>query len=145
VLRFIAAVMAVLALGACGQGACTNPCAAVGPWTPPATPPVSPTAGFDVLITDTDRAVTVKPGQRLELILHAKPGMSGWSGVNVDDYTVLRAIPTGITAPPGVTVAGYEAERRGTATIRATATPLCTPGAACPQFAMIFEVTVTVV
>ena len=98
-----------------------------------------------MLITDTDRAVTVKTGQTIELILHARPGMSDWSGVNVDDYTVLRAIPTGILAPPGVTVGGYQAQRPGTATIRATATPLCTPGAACPQFAMIFEVTVTVV
>jgi len=88
--------------------------------------------------------VTVKSGQRLELILHAKPGMSDWSGVNVDDYTVLRAVPTGITAARGVTIAGYEAARPGTATIRATATPLCSPGQACPLFAMIFEVVVTV-
>ena len=109
-------------------------------------PTVTAAPGFDVLITDTsDRAVTVKSGQRLELILHAKPGMSAWSDVNVDDSTVLRAIPTGITPPPGVTVAGYEAERGGTATIRATTTPLCTPGAACPQFAFTFEATVTVV
>jgi len=105
----------------------------------------TPTAGFDVVITDTDRAVTVKSGQRIELVLHAKPGMSDWSGVNVDDYTVLRAVPTGIMAARGVTIAGYEAARPGTATIRATATPNCSPGAACPAFAMIFEVQVTVV
>src|ERR1051326_3386595 len=98
-------------LSACVSRGCLG-CAAYGSPRPTPSPvAVSPTVGFDVLITDTDRAVTVKSGQRLELILHAKPGMSGWSGVNVDDYTVLRAIPTGITAPPGVTVAGYEAER----------------------------------
>lgn len=106
--------------------------------------PTGPAAGFDVLITDTDRAVTVKSGERLEVILHARPGMSDWSGVNVDDYTVLRAVPTGITAARGVTIAGYEAARPGTATIRATATPLCSPGQACPAFAMLFEVSVTV-
>ena len=111
------------------------------PVTPPAT---SPTPGFDVLITDTDRAVTVKSGQRLELVLHARPGMSDWGRVNVDDYTVLREVPTGITAARGVTIAGYEAGRPGTATIRATATPMCSPDQACPAFAMIFEVSVTV-
>ena len=121
---------------------CATPVCVCG--GPPTAPVVSPTAGFDVLITDTDRAVTVRSGQRLELILHAKPGMSDWGGVNVDDYTVLRAVPTGITAARGVTIAGYEAARPGTATIRATATPLCSPGQACPLFAMIFEVVVTV-
>jgi hypothetical protein len=129
-------------LAACGTVGCVcGPAVLPTPGTPPAT---SPTAGFDVVITDTDRAVTVKSGQRLEVILHAKPGMSDWSGINVDDYTVLRAVPTGITAARGVTIAGYEAARPGTATIRATATPLCSPGQACPAFAMLFEVSVTV-
>ena len=143
----IRVVLAILGAAAM-LGACSTPVCVCGPavMPTPVTSPVatSPTAGFDVLITDTDRAVTVKSGQRLELILHAKPGMSDWSGVNVDDYTVLRAVPTGITAARGVTIAGYEAARPGTATIRATATPLCSPGHACPLFAMIFEVVVTV-
>jgi hypothetical protein len=139
-------VVAILILTACGSVHCSESCAQVG-GKPTPLPPVatSPSAGYDVLITDTDRAVTVKSGQRIELVLHAKPGMSDWGGVNVDDYTVLRAIPTGITAARGVTIAGYEAVRPGTATIRATATPLCSPGQACPAFAMIYEVRVTVV
>src|SRR5260370_19096049 len=112
--------------------------------SPRPTVPTGPTAGFDVLITDTDRAVTVKSGQRLEVILYAKPGMSDWSGVNVDDYTVLRAVPTGITAARGGTIVGVEAARPGTPTIRATATPLCSPGQACPAFARLFEGTATV-
>jgi len=129
-------------LGACGTVGCVcGPVVLPTPVTPPAT---SPTPGFDVLITDTDRAVTVKSGQRLELVLHARPGMSNWGRVNVDDYTVLREVPTGITAARGVTIAGYEAARPGTATIRATATPMCSPDQACPAFAMIFEVSVTV-
>ena len=113
--------------------------------TAPTVPIVTTAApGFDVLITESNRAVSVKQGQRIELVLHAKPGMSDWSGVNVDDYTILKAVPTGITAARGVTIAGYVAARPGTATIRATATPLCSPGQACPAFAMIFEVQVTV-
>ncbi|HET7466986.1 MAG TPA: hypothetical protein VFL29_09975 [Candidatus Dormibacteraeota bacterium] len=139
----LAVALAAVMLGACGTviGCVCGP--AVLPTPPPPRTP-SPTAGFDVVISDNDRAVTVRSGQRIELILHAKPGMSAWSGVNVDDYTVLRAVPTGILAPVGVTIAGYEAERRATATIRATATPLCSPGEACPAYAMIFEVRVTV-
>jgi hypothetical protein len=136
----VAAILIVL-LPACVSRGCLG-CAALA--SPRPTVPSGPTAGFDVLITDTDRAVTVKLGQRLEVILHARPGMSDWSGVNVDDYTVLRAVPTGITAARGVTIAGYAAARPGTATIRATATPLCSPGQACPAFAMLFEVSVTV-
>lgn len=137
--------MAIVILTACGKVECRecNQLSVVSP-TPRLPVATSPTLGFDVLITDTDRAVTVRSGQRVELVLHAKPGMSDWSGVNVDDYTVLRAVPTGITAARGVTIAGYEAARPGTATIRATATPLCSPGQACPAFAMIFEVQVTV-
>lgn len=138
----VAAAVGFVLLAACGVSRGCLECAA--PSTP--LPPVAttPAPGFDVLITDTDRAVTVKSGQRLEVILDAKPGMSDWSGINVDDYTVLHPVPTGITAARGVTVAGYEAARPGTATIRATATPLCSPGQACPAFAMIFEVQVTV-
>ena len=139
-------MVAIVTLSACGNSGCLE-CAALRVVSPTPQLPVAttPTAGFDVVITDTDRAVTVKSGQRIELVLHAKPGMSDWSGVNVDDYTVLRAVPTGIMAARGVTIAGYEAARPGTATIRATATPLCSPGEACPAFAMIFEVQVTVV
>ena len=142
-IRLVLAILgAAVMLGACSTPVCVcGPAVLPTPGTPPAT---SPTPGFDVLITDTDRAVSVRSGQRLELILHAKPGMSDWSGVNVDDYTVLRAVPTGITAARGVTIAGYEAARPGTATIRATATPLCSPGQACPAIAMLFEVSVTV-
>ena len=140
----LAVAMAAVMVAACGRSECAE-CnqLAVKP-TPRPSVVTSPTEGFDVLITDTDRAVTVNTGSRIELILHAKPGMSAWSGVNVDDYTVLQPIPTGILAAPGVTIGGYEAVRPGTATIRATATPLCSPGQACPAYAMIFEVRVTV-
>jgi len=137
----VAVAVGSVLLPACVSRGCLG-CAGLGSPAPPVAS--TPAAGFDVLLTAPDRAVTVKSGQRLELVLHAKPGMSDWSGVNVDDYTVLRAVPTGITAARGVTIAGYEAARPGTATIRATATPLCSPGQACPAFAMIFEVTVTV-
>ena len=129
----------VLMLAGCGP---TH----AGSSDPSPAPPVitSPHAGFDVLITENDRAAAVKVGQRIEVVLRARPGMTTWSGLNVDDGAVLRAIPTGITAARGVTIAGYEAARAGTATITATAGPLCSPGQACPAIAMLFEVRVTV-
>ncbi|HEV2216340.1 MAG TPA: hypothetical protein VGV88_02095 [Candidatus Dormibacteraeota bacterium] len=137
-MRFLLVLLTLLAC-ACGPAHACQGC------TAPTVPVVTTAApGFDVLITDTDRAVTVRLGQRIELVLHARPGMSSWSGVNVDDSTILKAVPTGITAARGVTIAGYAAVRPGTATIRATATPLCSPGQACPLFAMLFEAQVTV-
>lgn len=104
----------------------------------------APRAGFDVLVTDNDHAVTVHAGEKIEVVLHARPGMSNWGDITVDDPAVLRAVPTGITAAIGVTIAGFEALQPGSAVIRATATPLCSSGQACPQFAIEFEVTVTV-
>lgn len=137
-MRFLLVLVTLLAC-ACGPTHACQGC------TAPTVPVVTTAApGFDVLITDADRAVTVRSGQRIELVLHARPGMSSWSGVNVDDTTILKAVPTGFTAAREVTIAGYEAARLGTATIRATAGPLCSPGQACPAFAMLFEVVVTV-
>jgi len=138
-MRFALVVVTLLACACSSAHACQG-------CTVPTSPIVTaPAPGFDVLITEGDRAVTVKAGQRIELVLHERPGMSEWNGINVDDPSVLRAIPTGITAARGVTIAGYEAAGPGTATIMATATPLCSPGQACPAFAMLFEVRVSVV
>ncbi len=57
---------------------------------------------------------------------------------------MLRSIPIYVMAPRDVTIAAFEAVTPGTATVRATATPLCSPGQACPQFAMEYKVVVTV-
>jgi hypothetical protein len=100
-------------------------------------------AAAHVVVTEKDYAVTVHTGQRIDLVLHARSGMSSWSGVTVDDPTVLRSASV-VEQLQGVTTAGFEAAKPGTAHIRATATPLCSPNQACPQFAMLFEVLVTV-
>lgn len=132
-------VAAALFVGACGNpDACS--CALYVPPTP--VPTLQP--GFAVLITEHDRAVAVQTGQKIELFLRARSGMSDWSGVNVDDPAILRAIPTGITPVRGVTDVGFLAVAPGTANIRATATPLCSPNQACPAYAALFEVVVTV-
>ena len=51
---------------------------------------------------------------------------------------------TGVSAPSGQAYAGFEAVKAGTATITSYATALCSPGQACPMFAMLFSVRVTV-
>ena len=133
-MRVIAACFAAVLLMGCGSSRACQGCTAPG----------TPKAGFDILVTEKDRAVSVRTGQKIELFLRAKAGMSNWNNLTVDDPAVLRGIPTGITAAVGVTIAGFEAVKPGTAKITATAVPLCSPGQACPQFAMLFEVTVTV-
>jgi len=137
VIRIAMAVLsAALILGACGYG--DRP-SAPGPIT------IVPGPGFNVAVTEKDHAVTIRSGDKLEVVLHATSGMSDWSGVSADDPTVLRPVPTGITAARGVTIAGFEALKRGTAHVGATATPLCSPGQACAMLAMLYELTVTVV
>src|SRR6266702_4690965 len=70
-MRFALVVMTLLAC-ACGSAHACQGC------TAPTSPIVTtPAPGFDVLITEGDRAVTVKEGQRIELVLQEKPGMSG--------------------------------------------------------------------
>lgn len=96
------------------------------------------------MVTEKDRAVTVHAGQTIQLVLHARSGMSNWGNVTVDDRTVLRPVPSGITPVRGETIAVFAAVATGTAMITATAGPLCSPNQACPQYAMLFEVTVTV-
>jgi hypothetical protein len=134
--KALVATIASLALCACGattQSATTEP-----------SPPPGPDNGFDVLVTQRDQAITVRTGQTIEVYLVQQDGMSVWGPVMSDDEDVLRPIATGITVVRGATIAGFEAARPGTATIRSTAGPQCSPGQACPMYAVLFSVRVTV-
>jgi len=132
----------VLALAGCTRASCE--CGAA-PSSPGAVVPVNPAAGFDVLVTDRDQDVTVKAGQRIEVYLRQRGGLTMWTGLRSDDESVLAPVPTGITAARGVTIGGFEAVAPGTASITAYATAACSPGQACPMFAALFSVKVTVV
>jgi hypothetical protein len=101
-------------------------------------------AGFDILITDRDENVTVKTSQQIEVYLEQRPGLTEWNGLRSDDETVLAPVPTGITAARGVTIGGFKALAPGTASITAYAGAACSPGQACPMFAALFSVRVTV-
>ena len=128
-----------LLLSACGYYACA--CAA--PTTPLPSP--SPGLGFDAVVSDQDTAITIHTGQKLEVVLHARPGMTNWSNVRSSDMSVLTPVVNpAATAARGVTLAGFQAQNPGSATITASAGAACSPGQACPQFAVLYSVTVTV-
>jgi len=128
-----------LLLSACGNYACA--CAA--PTTP--LPSISPGLGFDAVVSDQDTAITIHSGQKLEVVLHARPGMTNWSNVRSSDTSVLTPVVNpAATAARGVTLAGFQAQKPGSATITASAGAACSPGQACPQFAVLYSVSVTV-
>ena len=131
--------VAALALAACGNGDCS---CAPGPVTPSA---VTRAPGFDVLVTDQDRALSVRVGQKVEVYLVQAAGMTKWSEPASDDVTVLQPINTGIVSPPqGASVGGFLAARDGVTNVTASASPRCAANQACPAYARLLSVTVTV-
>ena len=64
--------------------------------------------------------------------------------LSTDNASVLSPVPTGIMAARGVTIAGFRALKVGSANISASAGPLCSPGAACPMYAVLYSVVVIV-
>lgn len=136
----IAALAAVL-VASCGY----SPCACDGSGTLPVETSPSPGLGFDAVVTEKDTAITIHTGQKLEVVLHARAGMTDWSNVRSSDTSVLSAIVNpAATAVRGVTLAAFQALAPGQAEITATAGALCSPGQACPMYAMLYSVTVTV-
>src|SRR5258708_39356843 len=92
----LAIVGACLLLAGCGTTfGCACGAEPISPSPPSAAGPV---AGFDVLITEKDQAVTVHAGQRIEVYLRQRAGLTAWSGLRSDDEAVLAPVPTGITA-----------------------------------------------
>ena len=133
----IAAALALCACGAAGTAATPNPS--------PADPSTGPGPGFDVSVTEKDKAISIGVGQKLEAVLHANPGMTAWSGVRSSDpSTLMSIVDTGATAVRGVTLAGFKALAPGHAQITAVAGAQCSPGQACPMYAILLTIDVTV-
>jgi hypothetical protein len=134
------ATMAAVVLCACGA-------VGTGAAPPPsASPSTGPGVGFDVVVTEKDLTSTIHVGQKLEVVLHARPGMTPWNGVTSSDTSVLAPIVNpAATAARGVTMAAFQALAPGTARITATAGAECSPGLACPQYLMLLTIDVTVV
>jgi phage tail protein X len=134
------AVVAALTLSSCGAV-----CACGALYVPPPSPSSGPGLGFDVSVTEKDHSVSIRVGQKLEAVLHANPGMTAWSGVTSSDPSILMSVvDTGATAVRGVTLAGFQAIAPGNAKITATAGPDCSPGLACPMYAALLTIDVTV-
>ncbi len=138
----LVAAFVALTVSACGDVHCM----CVGnPYVPPPTPAASPGLGFDAVVTEKDTAITIQSGQKLEVVLHARSGMTDWSSVRSSDTSVLSPIVNpAATAVRGVTLAAFQALAPGRADITATAGAACSPGQACPMYAMLYSVTVTV-
>lgn len=133
----LAAALVLSACGAVGSGAAPSPS--------PSYPAVTPGHGFDVVVTEKERSVTLRVGQRLEAVLHANPGMTPWEGVRSTDETVLMpVVDPAATAVRGVTLAGFQAMAPGTASIEASAGAACPSGEACPMYAILLSISVTV-
>jgi hypothetical protein len=142
--RIVAATLAALALGLAACGTINNCACVASPISPRPTPILSPGPGFDVLINDSDRAVSVRVGQRIEVALTQRDGMTPWGPIRVDQPEVLAPVPTGIVALRGITVAAFVARLAGSVSITSTAGPQCPPNQACPAYAVLFSVNVTV-
>ncbi|TMD95666.1 MAG: hypothetical protein E6I72_10525 [Chloroflexi bacterium] len=116
-----------------------------GAYAGPAAPSHSPGAGFDLVATDTDHAVTMRSGQRLEVVLHAPNGMNNWTHPQSSDTSVLAPIvDPAATAARGVTLAAFQAVKPGQADVTANASPMCSPGSACPMYLAVYSLKVTV-
>lgn len=131
------AALVLMACGSVGSGSAPSP-------TP--NPSEGPGLGFDAVVTEKDTAITIHTGEKLEVVLHARSGMSDWRNVRSSDTSVLSPIVNpAATAVRGVTLAAFQALTPGQAEITAIAGAGCSPGpVACPMYAMLYRVIVTV-
>lgn len=133
-------IVAALALSACGAAG-----TAATPSPSPDNPSTSPGRGFDVSVSEKDKSISLRVGQKLEAVLHANQGMTNWSGVRSSDPSILMSVvDPAATAVRGVTLAGFQAIAPGQVQITAVAGALCSPGQACPMYAMVLSIDVTV-
>ena len=131
--------LATIALFAAACGA-----TGVGPGSNPSPSPPN-SVGYDVTATNTDHAVTMKVGQKLEVVLRAAQGMNNWSHPTSSDQSVLAPIvDPAATAAIGVTLAAFEAMKPGQVDVRANASPKCPPPQACPMYLAVYSLRVTV-
>ena len=133
-------VLMLAALVLCGCGAVGG-----GAAQPTSSPSTNPGSGFDVTVTENTRSVTLRTGQTLAVVLHARPGMTNWNNVQSSDQSVLAPIvnPAASTAR-GITLAAFKTIAPGKARIDASAGPLCSPGQACPAYLMVLTIDVAV-
>jgi hypothetical protein len=129
------ALVAVLVAGcgATGAGAGSIP-----------TPSPSFGMGFDVTASEKDHAVTMRAGQKLEVVLHGG-GQITYQQVRSSDESILQpTVDPAATAVRGVTLAAFKALKPGQAQVSAVGVPVCPSGQACPMYAVVYSLLVTV-
>ncbi len=106
-----------------------------------------PATSHDLYVTEQDHSATTNVGRMVVVVLHARSGMTNWAGVRSSDTSVLAPIADTAgtaTAARGVTVARFLAVAAGQVEITASAGALCSSGQACPQYAVLLSIRVTV-
>ena len=122
-------------------------CGSVGAGSSPSPSPSASSnpMSFDVTVTETTKAASIRVGQKLEVVLHAGTGMNNWTQPRSSDETVLAPIVNpAATAVRGVTLAAFQARSQGKVEVTAYGSPNCPSGQACPMYAIVYSVMVTV-
>src|SRR5713101_5971398 len=116
-------------------------CGSVGTASSPSpTPSAGSNLSFDVTVTETTRAASMRVGQKLEVVLHAGNGMNNWTQPRSSDESILAPIVNpAATAVRGVTLAAFEARSQGQVDVTAYGSPNCPSGQACPMYVMVFS------
>jgi hypothetical protein len=131
-MRLLVVVLALLAAG----------CGTVGQGAGPS--PSDNPMHFDVTATEKDHAVSMHVGQKLELVLHGGSQLT-YRQVTSSDTSILDpTVDPAATAALGVTLAAFKARAAGEARVTAVGAPVCASGQACPMFAVLYTLTVTI-
>src|SRR3981189_3756708 len=120
---------------------------ACGAYPSEGSPPPSPSSpvGFDVTASDTDHAITMHVGQKLELVLPAPSGMKPWTHPTSSDTSILTpVVDPAATAVRGVTLAAFQAAAPGVVDVTATASPDCAANQPCAMYIAVYNLKVTV-
>jgi len=131
-MRLLVVVIALLVVGCggVGQGAAPSP----------SDNPIH----FDVTATEKDHAVSMHVGQKLEVVLHGG-GQLTYQQVTSGNTSILEpTVNPAATAVLGVTLAAFKAKAPGEARVTAVGAPVCPSGQACPMFAVLYSLTVTI-
>ena len=133
----LVAVAAALIAGCGSVGVGAGP----GPTPSASSNPMS----FDVTVTETTRAASIRVGQKLEVVLHAGSGMNSWTQPRSSDESILApTVDPAATAVRGVTLAAFQAKAPGQVEVSALGSPSCPSGLACPMYVIVYSVRVTV-
>lgn len=131
-MRLLVVVLALLVVGCGGAGQGAGPSPSDNPMR------------FDVTATEKDHAVAMHVGQRLEVVLHGG-GQLTYHQVTSSNSSILEpTVNPAATAVLGVTLAAFKATAPGEARVTAVGAPVCPSGQACPMFAVLYRLTVTI-